>query len=90
MLDTLIRRKLIIVIKNTEYVNIFTNIKKNLILENSKDYEFCIKVALSHAKKRINTVKNSDKKCLFEEYKEWSNDGLNMNTVLLLREDPII
>ena len=90
MLDTLIRRKLIIVIKNTEYVNIFTNIKKNLILENSKDYEFCIKVALSHAKKRINTVKNSDKKCLLEEYKEWIKDGLNMNTVLLLREDPII
>ena len=90
MLDTLIRRKLIIVIKNTEYVNIFTNIKKNLILENSKDYEFCIKVALSHAKKRINTVKNSDKKCLLEEYKEWINDGLNMHTVLLLREDPII
>ena len=91
MLDTLIIWKLIIVIKNTEYVNIFTNIKKiNLILENSKDYEFCIKVALSHAKKRINTVKNSDKKCILEEYKEWFNDGLNMNTVLLLREDPII
>ena len=90
MLDTLIRWKLIIVIKNTEYVNIFTNIKKNIILENSKDYEFCIKVALNHAKKRINTVKNSDKKCILEEYKEWINDGLNMNTVLLLREDPII
>ena len=90
MLDTLIIWKLIIVIKNTEYVSIFTIIKKKLILENSKDYEFCIKVALNHAKKRINTVKNSDKKCLLEEYKEWINEGLNMNTVLLLREDPII
>ena len=90
MLDTLIIWKLIIVIKNTKYVSIFTIIKKNLILENSKDYEFCIKVALSHAKKRINTVKNSDKKCLLDEYKEWINDGLNMNTILLLREDPII
>jgi len=59
-------------------------------LENSKDYEFCIKVALSHAKKRINTVKNSDKKCLLEEYKEWIKDGLSNHTVLLLREDPII
>ena len=59
-------------------------------MENSKDYEFCIKVALSHAKKRINIVKNSDKKCLLEEYKEWINDGLNVHTVLLLREDPII
>ena len=54
-------------------------------MENSKDYDFCIKVALSHAKKRINTVKNSDKKCLLE-----INDGLNFHTVLLLREDPII
>ena len=60
------------------------------MLENSKDYEFCIKLTLNHAKERINIVKNSDKKCLIEEYKEWINDGLNMHTVLLLREDPII
>ena len=59
-------------------------------MEKSKDYEFCIKVALSHAKKRINILKNSDKKCLLEEYKEWINEGYNMNTILLLREDPII
>ena len=65
-------------------------LKKKVNLENSKDHEFCIKVALNHAKKRINTVKDSDKKCLFEEYKEWINDGLNVHTVLLLREDPII
>ena len=58
--------------------------------ENSKDYQFCIEVALNHARKRIKIVNNSDKKCLLEEYKEWLNDGLNMHTVLLLREDPII
>ncbi len=58
--------------------------------ENTRDYEFCIKVALDNAKKRINLLDNSEKKCLLEEYKEWINDGLNMNTVLLLREDPII
>ena len=90
MLDTLIKWKLIIVIKNTEYVNIFIIIKKKSTLESSKDYEFCIKVALNHAKKRINILKDSDKKCLLDEYKEWINDGLNMNTVLVLREDPII
>ena len=45
--------------------------------ENSKDYEFCIKVALNNAKKRINLLDNSDKKCVLEEYKEWINDGLN-------------
>ena len=58
--------------------------------ENSKDYQFCINVALDHAKKRIGIVKKSDKKCLLEEYKEWIDDGLNIHTVLLLREDPII
>ena len=58
--------------------------------EDSKDYEFCIRVALNNAKKRINLLDNSDKKCILEEYKEWINDGLNKHSVLLLREDPII
>ena len=76
-------------ISNTKYVVIFTNIKK-LMLENSKDYQFCIKVALDNAKKRINLLDNSNKKCVLEEYKEWIQDGLNSHTVLLLRDDPII
>ena len=59
-------------------------------MESSKDYKFCINVALDHAKKRINIVKSSDKKCLLEEYKEWIKDGFNTHTVLLVREDPII
>mgnify|MGYP006235621123 CR=1 FL=1 len=58
--------------------------------EKSKDYEFCINEALDNAKKRINLLNEFDKKCVFEEYKEWINDGLNKDTVLLLREDPII
>jgi len=58
--------------------------------ENSKDYEFCIKVALDNAKKRINLLDNSDRKCVIDEYKEWIVDGLNKHTVLLLRDDPII
>ena len=58
--------------------------------ENSKDYELCIKLALDNAKIRINVLDNSDKKCVFEEYKEWIKDGLSNHTVLLLREDPII
>ena len=58
--------------------------------ENSKDYEFCIKIALDNANKRINLLDNLDKKSVLEEYKEWFNDGLNKHTVLLLREDPII
>ena len=58
--------------------------------ENSKNYEFCIKIALDNAKERINLLDDSDKKCVLEEYKEWINDGLSNHTVLLLREDPII
>ena len=58
--------------------------------ENFNDYQSCIKLALDNAKKRINLLYNSDKKCVQEEYKEWINDGLNNHTVLLLRDDPII
>ena len=58
--------------------------------ENSKDYKFCIKLALENAKKRINLLDSCDKKSVIEEYKEWINDGLNKHSVLLLRDDPII
>ena len=58
--------------------------------ENSKDYEFCINVALDNAKKRINLLSSSDKKCVLDEYREWINDGLNKQIILLLRDDPII
>ena len=58
--------------------------------QDSKDYEFCIKLALDNAKNRIKILNSSDKKCVLEEYKEWINDGLSNHTVLLLREDPII
>ena len=58
--------------------------------ESSKDYQFCIKLALDNAKQRIKLLDNSNKKCVLDEYREWINDGLNKHTVLLLREDPII
>ena len=64
--------------------------KKKLMQENTKSFEFCINEALDNVKKRINLLNNSDKKCVLDEYKEWINDGLNKQTVLLLREDPII
>ena len=90
MLYTLIKLNFIIVISNTYYIIIFTKIKKKLMLENSKDYEFCIKETLDNAKKRINLLNNSDKQCVLDEYKEWIKDGLSKHSVLLLREDPII
>ena len=58
--------------------------------ENNNDYEFCIRLALDNAKKRIKLLDNSNKKCVLEEYKEWINEGLSNDTVLLLRDDPII
>ena len=58
--------------------------------ENSKDYKFCIELALDNAKKRIRLLEKSDKKSVIDEYKEWIKDGLNKNTVLIFREDPII
>jgi len=58
--------------------------------ESSKDYEFCIKLTLENAKKRIKMLDKSNKNCVIEEYKEWLKDGFNSHTVLLLREDPII
>ena len=58
--------------------------------QNSNNYEFCIKVAIDNAKKRISLLDDSDKNCVLEEYKEWIKDGLSTHTVLLLRDDPII
>ena len=58
--------------------------------QNPEDYEYCINVALDNAKERIKLLDHSDKKCILEEYKEWIKDGLESNTFLLIREDPII
>ena len=58
--------------------------------QNSKDYKYCIKLALDNALKRIDLLNDSDKKSVLEEYNEWIKDGLSNHTVLLLRDDPII
>ena len=58
--------------------------------ENSRDYEVCIELALETAEKRIQALNCGDKKCVQEEYREWIKDGLNQQTILLLRDDPII
>ena len=58
--------------------------------KDSKDYKYCINVAISHAKRRINLLDNMDKKCMLEEYKEWIKEEFDYQSVLLLREDPII
>ena len=58
--------------------------------ENYKNYELCIKIALENARKIINLLDSNDRECVLEEYKEWIKDGLSKQTILLLREDPII
>ena len=58
--------------------------------ENLKDYKYCVNLAIDNAKKRIKLLDASDKKCVLEEYKEWINAGLNYQSILVLREDPII
>ena len=58
--------------------------------ENSRDYEICIELALENAEKRIKALNCDDKKSVQEEYREWIKDGLKQQTILLLRDDPII
>ena len=58
--------------------------------KDTRDYKFCINIAIENAKKRINLLDTMDQKCILEEYKEWIKDGFNYQSVLLLREDPII
>ena len=58
--------------------------------QDSKDYKFCINVAIHNAKSRINLLEKEDRECIIQEYKEWIKDGFNYQSVLLLREDPII
>ena len=54
------------------------------------DYKYCINLAIDNAKKRIKLLEKRDQKCILEEYKEWIKDGFDYQSVLLLREDPII
>ena len=54
------------------------------------DYKYCINLAIVNAKKRIKLLSINERKCILEEYNEWMKEDFNYQTVLLLREDPII
>ena len=58
--------------------------------KDSLDYKFCINLAIDNAKKRIKLLENRDQKCIFEEYKEWLKEDFDNQSILFLREDPII
>ena len=58
--------------------------------KDSEDYKYCISLAIENAKTRMALLDSLDKQSVLEEYKEWINHSLNYQSILLLREDPII
>ena len=58
--------------------------------ENSVDIKYCINIAIDNAEKRIKSLEKGDQKCILEEYKEWLKESIDYQSILLLREDPII
>ena len=58
--------------------------------KDSADYQLYINLAIDNAKKRIKLLEKSDQKCIFEEYKEWLKEGIDYQSIFLIREDPII
>ncbi len=58
--------------------------------ENSVDIKYCINLAIDNAEKRIKSLEKEDQKCILEEYKEWLKESIDYQSILLLREDPII
>ena len=58
--------------------------------EDFRDIKFCINLAIDNAEKRIKLLEKRDQKCILEEYKEWLKETIDYQSILLLREDPII
>ena len=58
--------------------------------EDSRDIKYCINLAMDNAEKRIKSLEKGDQKCILEEYKEWLKESIDYQSILLLREDPII
>ena len=58
--------------------------------KDSLDIKFCINLAIDNAEKRIKSLEKGDQKCILEEYKEWLKESIDYQSILLLREDPII
>ena len=58
--------------------------------KNSLDYKLCITLAIDKAQKRIILLEKSDQECILGEYKEWLKIGVDYQSILLLRDEPII
>ena len=59
-------------------------------MDNEKGYRHCINLAILNARNRMKSLDNLDKQSLQQEYREWISDEFNYQSILLLREDPII
>ena len=58
--------------------------------EDYRNIKFCINLSIDNAEKRIKLLEKRDQKCILEEYKEWLKESIDYQSILLLREDPII
>ena len=58
--------------------------------KDSVDIKFSINLAIDNAEKRIKLLEKKDQQCILEEYKEWLKESVDYQSILLLREDPII
>ena len=58
--------------------------------KDSVDIKFNINLAIDNAEKRIKSLEKKDQKCILEEYKDWLKESVDYQSILLLREDPII
>ena len=58
--------------------------------KDSRDFKFFINIAIENARNRIKLLNKADQKCILDEYKEWIEDDFDHQSVLFLREDPII
>ena len=58
--------------------------------EMKKDYKQCIDLALNNAKIRMKHLGSLDKKSVLDEYKEWIEEEVCYQSILILREDPMI
>jgi hypothetical protein len=58
--------------------------------DDSGDIKICINLVIDNAQKRIKLLEDRDQKCILDEYKEWLKETIDYQSILLLREDPII
>ena len=58
--------------------------------KDSVDIKYCINLAIDNAEKRIKSLEKIDQQCILEEYKEWLKESVDYQSILLIREDPII